>query len=154
MALISNFSSVLEIAFAVNVGFFLFNASPTMRKALDGRLKEVEELREKKAELKGRGETFPIFFLVGSMFSEFNIIMRGVTVFLSLSSLIILIVSGFFPQMSAPGWVIIIGLMIFLFTTPVLCVAEYCILCKYIGAEADHLHKEIEAVYDRRYEKQ
>ncbi len=69
MITIANFSSVLEIAFALNALIFIFEIAPSGDNRLERKLKYFYELQVKKVELTKNNETFPLGFLLNSTYT-------------------------------------------------------------------------------------
>jgi hypothetical protein len=152
MVKVSNFSSVLEIAFTLNVLLYLFEVLPAIRNGLMERAKKIEELRKRKIEVTKNREVYPIFFLVGSMLSGYHLILKYLSLFFSCISLAILVFVGFYPETVIWGWLMFVGLFFLLFTTPTLAFAVNWVLNKHFDVAEDSLREEINKAQDREIE--
>lgn len=124
MVTISNFSSVLEIAFAINALFYIFDFGPLLVQKIEDRYRECKEIAKKKAELTKNHEVYPIDLVLSSTFMPNSVLFKYTSVIFSFLSLAMLIFTGFYPDSQISSfWMIVILLM--LFATPFFAYLNY-----------------------------
>jgi len=125
MIKISNFSSVLEIAFGLNALFFLFELVPRTEERVRGLVEKYEQVYQQKVKATGSTEAFPVGFVISATYPYKKRLMEKITVIMSLVLLGFLIYSSFVPdaEMSSRRmWV----LLFFSFGTPFVAIS----ICK------------------------
>ena len=111
MLVIANFSSLLEVAVALNAMLFIFSISPFIEK-------KVAEGMESLYENKGKF-TFPVAMVSGMTYGSVKDILSKISVIFTLASILLLFVSGIWPEASLPWYLLIPILLMLIFTVPV-----------------------------------
>ena len=143
MVTIVNFNSVFQIAFALNIVFFLFEASPLIEQNISRKLKKINELAEIKIEKTRNTYVFPISFFVGAHYFEYRLIMLGISTMLSLLALGFLIYDGFRPNAEISGLTMSLILFVLLVVTPLTSIFIYAKLDRWLTQAERGLKKEI-----------
>lgn len=151
MVTLSNFSSVFEIAFAINALFYLFDLVPLFESKIHERFKVSKELAKKKAEATNDHSCYPIGLVIGSTYSPVASILKFTSIIFSMLSLSLLIFSGFYPNSQiTPFWMVI--LLLVLFSSPLFAVMNYSKAMFEIYSMEQAMEQQIREVKDREYE--
>jgi len=118
MVAINQFSSVLEIAFAMNALFYLFEAAPFAESKMERQLQQFMALRERKIAMTKNHEAFPIVFVLRSLYPITKRRLSWLSVATSAAILTLLIYSGFEPAAALPGWLMLTSLLLALTLVP------------------------------------
>lgn len=118
MVAISQFSSVLEIAFAMNALFYLFEAAPFAESKMERQLQQFMALRERKIAVTKNHEAFPIVFVLRSLYPITKQRLSWLSVVTSAAVLGLLTYAGFQPNAALPGWLMLIILLLSLTLVP------------------------------------
>lgn len=120
MATISNFSSILEIAFAMNALVFFFELAPSSNGKLAKKYEEFQKLQKKKIELTNNREIFPLGFMIDSTYNVYFLLIGLAAIILAIISLLLLVYSAFYPAAEISSFTILILLVLFFVPVPVL----------------------------------
>ena len=144
MVIIGNFSSVFEIAFAINALFYIFEAAPFAENRIEKKLKQYYKLRDKKIELTKNHYAFPIGFVLSATYPFTKQVLGKCSIIMSLVAVALLIYSGFSPNAEMAAWGMIITLIALLLIVPLGAFITYRGCTRLIDAATKELEKEIE----------
>jgi hypothetical protein len=144
MVKIGDFNSVFEIAFAINAIFYLFEAAPFSESQIEKKLREFDELRNKKVEITKNTYAFPIGFVLSHTYPLTKKCLAKCSVAMSTIALIFLIYSGFAPEASISSWLMIIALIGLLIVVPLCAYFTHRKYTRLIVSATHQLQKEID----------
>jgi len=119
MYLISNFSSVLEIAFAFNALLYLFELAPENNGRLARLLDNYENIKKEKVELTKNHEAYPIDFALDTAYRLPTLLLGILSIIFSVIALSLLIYSGYNPEAEISGFWITSFLVLFFSVVPI-----------------------------------
>lgn len=105
MVNISDFSSVLEIIFAINFVLFVFDVLRKEESRLELRFEYFQKLSKEKIELTKNYELPPLGFLISNTYAIYRNLLIFLSVTISGISLSFLIWSGFEPEASVGTYI-------------------------------------------------
>jgi len=108
---IGNFSSILEVAFALNALLLIFSAGPLIEKKITEEMKRLQKDADK--------IRYPVSFVAGNLYLLTSSILKKISVILSLISITLLFVAGIWPEAALPWYILIPLLLLLVFTVPV-----------------------------------
>lgn len=151
MVLITNFSSVLEIGFAVNAIFFLFAAAPMSDSRMMEKYAEFEKVAEEKKELTQNSEIPPVEFVAQGTYTFFKYVLAAISILLSINCLYLLIRSGFDPEFSMSTLWFSTQLFMILLIVPVCAFLIHIFGIKLMNSAIEYLEDEISNFHQEKY---
>jgi len=140
---LSDFSSVFEVAFAVNAVFYIFTYAPLAESEIDKRLNQLNKLFKRADKVGVRRGDFPIFWYSKVKFWGSKLVVGAYSIFASAIALLLLVVSGFNPELEISSfWVIVILLSLFV-PVPSMVFLNRRIINAYIESEFDSIETKV-----------
>lgn len=143
MVTISNFSSVLEIAFGINALAFIFELVPASDKRLVRKVNNYHKLVDEKVKLTKNTEAFPLALILSSTFTTYKLLLYAVCILFSLISLGILIYSGFYPDAQIKSGWMLLWLVVLFVPAPVCLIIIYWNASRWTDAAIELMENEI-----------
>jgi hypothetical protein len=142
---VADFNSILQIAFGMNVLFYVFDFVPYVEGRLKGLSETNRQLAEKKIKLTGNHEVFPIGFVVSATYPFHKWLLVRLSALMSIIVLALMVYDSFHPDAQV-STVSMWGVLVPAFALP--SVAFYCHWRTVRLAEAANaaLEKQIEEV--------
>lgn len=119
MVKLGNFSSVFEIAFAINALLYIFEVAPFTESRIEKKLKTFDKLKKEKIEKTKGFEAPPVCLVLSLTYPEAKGYLAYVSIFMSLLSLGLLVLSGFRPETEFPSLIMSIIIILIILTVPI-----------------------------------
>jgi len=139
---LSNFSSVLEISFALNALLYIYDVLPARReqlKELQARFDQAQE-RGRDAGLSEGNIYYPMGFVMGSLYRGQKLSLTPTSTIGSLMSLCLLLWASFLPQQQLNSWLMAVFLFMLLLPIP--------LFAWYLSRNNDQFISEYERIID------
>lgn len=145
MVTISNFGSVLELAFGFNALFYIFELAPASDGRLERKLEKYDELVREKVELTRNTEAFPLGFVINSTYTTYKFLLAFVSIVMSIISLGVLVYSGFCPDATMSSYLMAGLVLISFLPIPVISLIIYYKASKWIELATEHIEEVVRA---------
>uniref|UniRef100_C6DYV3 DUF2721 domain-containing protein n=1 Tax=Geobacter sp. (strain M21) TaxID=443144 RepID=C6DYV3_GEOSM len=141
MITISNFGSVLEIAFGFNALFYIFEVAPTSDGLLERKFDKYDELVQEKVRLTKSTEAFPLGYVISSTYTIYKFLLGLFSIIMSLISLGLLIYSGYYPNATMSGYLMGSLIIVSFLPIPVLAMIMYYKASRWINLATGHIEE-------------
>jgi len=145
MVTISNFGTVLEIAFGFNALFYIFEVAPASDGLLERKLEKYNELVQEKVKLTRNTEAFPLGFVINSTYTMYKFFLGFLSIMMSFISLGLLIYSGYFPSATMSGYLMGSLILMSFLPIPVLAMIMYYKASRWINLATGHMEEIVRA---------